>query len=424
MSVEITDQVKGKSAVEVAQLLKSKGDSLQAKFADKIVEKDGQKVFNTTIAELEEYRKGHEELAEIGKAYDSIRESEKAENAYKSRMDQLQNEPVNAPVFPGAIRGASNVTESKSIGELFTATKEYGERKAANSLLNGTWGVEIPGISLKTTMSTSAGFAPANDRTSQVVLSAQRRPVIQNYISQVNVTVDSVKFMEETTFTNNAAATAEAASMTAAALAFTERSNPIELIGTYLPVTEQQLEIEEAVQGLINDRLMLMLAIKEEAQILSGSGTTPQLVGFYNKSGIQTQAKGADPTPDAIYKAFTLLRATGFVEPDLVAFHPNDWQDVRLLRDANGNYIWGNPAEAGPERIWGKNVLQTVSATEGTPLTGDFGLFSRINRKRGARIDVGYNSTDFIANMQTIKITSRLCLQIDRAAAFCTVTGV
>ena len=45
--------------------------------------------------------------------------------------------------------------------------------------------------------------------------------------------------------------------------------------------------------------------------MLSGSGTGQNLLGIYNTSGIQTQAKGADTIPDAIRKAITKARTVG-----------------------------------------------------------------------------------------------------------------
>lgn len=129
--------------------------------------------------------------------------------------------------------------------------------------------------------------------------------------------------------------------------------------------------------------------------------------------------------PDAFYKAMTLIRVTGRAVPTHALFHPNDWQQVRLLRTADGVYIWGNPSEAGPERIWGLPVVQNEALTENAGLVGSFepAWISMFERK-GVVIERGFTGTQFVEGKQTIRATMRAALVVFRPAAFATVTGI
>ncbi|KKK98624.1 hypothetical protein LCGC14_2640920, partial [marine sediment metagenome] len=88
-------------------------------------------------------------------------------------------------------------------------------------------------------------------------------------------------------------------------------------------------------------------------------------------------------------------------------------------------YIWGNPSEAGPERIWGLPVVQNESLTENTGLVGSFepawiSLFER----RGVVIERGFVGTQFTEGKQTIRGSMRAALVVFRPAAFATVTSI
>lgn len=364
-----------------------------------------------------EMRKRNDELTEIGKSYDEARELYDIEQSLKGRTQ----EPTGRVSLPSG-KDLSMSHVQKSLGDL---TCESAEFKAwVSGGCRGQKSIEIPGVTLKTTMSTGAGFSAPNDRTDIVVYSAQRVPVVADLIPQTNTSLSVIKYIEETTYTNNAAPTAENATKPESALAFTERSVLVEKIATTLPVTDEQLMDVPSIRAIIDNRLSLQVLQTEETQLLTGDGSTPNLQGFLTKSGVQTQAKSSDTVPDAIYKGITLVRHTGRANPSGVVMHPNDWQDVRLLKDSNGNYIWGSPAEAGMERIWGLPVIVTTAETENTALLGDFRAFSHISRRMGLTIDVGYVNDDFAKNKKTVRAEERLALEIYRAAAFCKVTGI
>lgn len=379
----------------------------------KMAEIFGKGMDTLTDADVTQIQTYNKEATDLGKERDGLREIEEIKTR-NARYQQEAKTPVNSLAAPAPARPV----QSKSFSDMVFGSEGFKNRRGK------FFEAVLPDVELKTLLSTTAGWAPETTRSGRLVDLAMRRPVISDLVPNTPTDQAAIKYMEETTFTNNAATVAEGGLKPESALAFTERSQPVEKIATWIPVTDEQLEDVDGMRSVIDNRLLMMLQLTEEVQLLTGSGTPPNLQGYLTKSGIQTQAKGADPTPDAVYKAMTKIRHTGFAEPSAAVFHPNDWQDVRLLRTADGIYIWGSPADPGPERIWGLNVVITTAETENTALVGDFRMFSEIRRKRGITVDTTNSHSDyFIYNKMVIRAEERLALVIYRAAAFCTVTG-
>jgi HK97 family phage major capsid protein len=280
-------------------------------------------------------------------------------------------------------------------------------------------------IDVKTLMQTSAGWSPESRRSGLVVEEALRPIQLTDLLPTDTIDQAAYKYMEETTFTNNAAEAAQGGTYGEAALVLTERSKTVEKVAVWLPITDEQLEDVPGVSAYIDRRLRFMLRQRFDYQIAQGDGITPNLQGILNLTGIQTQAKGTDPVPDAIYKAMTKVRVTGRAFPNAVVLHPNDWQGIRLLKTSDGIYIWGSPSEAGPELIWGIRVVQADSVTENTGVVGDFANFSNAFIRRGIDVQItNAHDTYFIQGKQAVRADFRAVLVWTRPEAFCTVTGI
>lgn len=405
--------------------VKGKMDELRKKsaavFSEAGPEMDMSKVKSVkgnTFEIAAQVRAWNDELNDLGKKHDDLQATLKAAERARVAPDAREREEGSGNGNDTQIPG-----QRKSFGELFVESPAY-KLKSGNAGPEASIDHDVKHF-LKTDMTTAAGWVPETTRNGRLIDAVTRPIQVVDLIPQNSTTQSAVVYMEETTFTNNAAEVAEAAQYPEAALALTEQSSPVRKISVFLPITDEQLEDVGQARGYIDNRLPFMIRQRLDLQLLVGDGTPPNLKGLLNYAGIQTQAKGADATPDAIYKAMVNVRVTGGAMPNAAVFHPLDWQDIRLLRTADGIYIWGNPSDAGVSRIWGLQVTEAQALTQNTALVGDFANYSELAVKRGINVQVSNSHSDyFIKGKQAMRADMRAAFVVYRPAAFCKVTGV
>jgi len=369
-----------------------------------------------TTAKVEHLRAIDAEVTELKEQRDELIKLDKGRQRAQELAEEMGT-PITKITHPG---NGDPEPEIKSLGRLFVESKAFTDPGKEAKV----------DINLKTTMSASAGWDPFAARIPRVELYPLERISVFDLYPLYTTEYDTIKYMKESTFTQNAWEIAEgSAPGTDSAIALTETSDEVEKVITWLPVTDQQLEDVPGLEQYINSRLAYMLKWRIDSQLINGSGTTPYLWGAKNLSSVQTQAKGAYTTPDAFFRAMTKVRgasaATGFAEPSNIIVHPNDWQDIRLLRTADGVYIYGNPTDAGPERMWGVPITVTTAMPENTGHVGDFRGYAALYIKKGITFKVtDSHASYFIYGIQAIKAEIRLAAVYFRDTAFCNVTGI
>lgn len=377
----------------------------------------------TSIEKARKIRQMNEELASLGEEVDALVAVENAAKSTRERQEFIEQARKDGlQLHPGdRDRTEQQLARGKGIGDLFVESDAY--KNFPGGKTDGP--VARLDVNAKTLMETTAGWAPESIRSGRLVEYATRPIQVIDVVPGGTINQPSYVYMEETTFTNAAQETAEGGTYQEAALEYSERSKPARKISVWLPTTDEQLEDVAGLRSMLNQRLTFMLRQRADGQLLVGDGVSPNIEGVLNVSNIQSQDKGSDPVPDAIYKAMTKVRVTGRAEPSAVILHPNDWQNIRLLRTNEGIYIWGNPSEAGPERIWGKQIVQTDAETENTGLVGDFAQFSMLFELRGVEVQISNSHSDyFIKGKQAIRADFRVIFVVFRPEAFCEVTSI
>lgn len=353
------------------------------------------------------------ELDELG---GKLRQAELSEirSAISEREDE-RNTPIR-----GAATHPGDPNEFKTFGQLFVESKEFKTARQTRT--------DIPlmlDIGIKTLFQTTAGFAPESIRSGLLVEGATRPVQVLDLIPTFPISQASFVYMEETTRTHAAAEKGEGVAYAESTFVWTERTSPVQKVTDSIPVTDEQIEDEMQVRSLLDQRLRFGLQQRLDRQVLVGDGVAPNLRGINNVVGIQTQAKGADATIVAFMKALTLVRFTGRAQPSGAIFHPNDWQDVLLSQNSNGDFLFGNPFQGpGPQSLFGIPVAVSDAQTENTALVGDLQNFSRLDDRRGVMVQTGFVGTDFTEGKVRLRADLRAAFTVTRPAAFCQITGI
>jgi len=382
-----------------------------------------------TSEQKEEIKSRNDELAEL--VEDLNIEKKKLANAKAIEED-------SKPVAEMPLAGKS--AEFKTVGEQFVQTDAY-----KNYMEGGVKGVDSH-IETKTTLTTT-GYPPEVLRQPGILETALRDPnAVISLFDVINTDQNAFSYLEETTFTNNAAEAAEGSAVGEAALAFTEQTEAIRKMGIFIPVTDELLADESGIQGYINSRLQTMIRLRLDNQLLNGDGTAPNLEGILDagKASVgstdYSSYAGTLGKIGALYGAITDIRVNAFTEPDAIVMHPSDWNDVVTSVGADfagtsgAGYTEKSPLfvaaggmGAGPSaQIWGLKVVPTTAIASGTVLVGKFGGGEAANlvMRQGMELAVSDSHSDFfIKNQLAIRATMRVGFPVYREAAFHKITN-
>lgn len=432
-----------KSLKQAKAELNAKRAQLAEVFEHKTTNDDGESVYDLTKFDADwvpddvKELKGHaktirvlelhrEKSQELDALQDEVFELEKAEQR-ETEHKRRESTPANPISHPEGGEKDGKRREVKSLGKMIVESEGFkawskGDFREQIKL------DDIGFLEHKTLFETTAGWGPESTRTGRVVDAVTRPLQLIDILPTGQTGQASVVYMEETTRTHAAAEKAEGAAYAESTFVLTQRTEAVQKVTDSVPVTDEQLEDVAMAESYLEGRLNFGIQQRLDAQCLVGDGTPPNLSGIMDRGTLQTQDGTGDAVPDAIYKGMTNVSVTGRAMATHVVMHPTDWQNhIRLLKTGDGIYIWGNPAEAGPERIWGLPLVknEAFSGPTGTALVGSFmPAWIQLIERRGIVIDVGYVGDQFKEGKRTIRASGRWAIAIYRPPAFCEVTNL
>lgn len=346
----------------------------------------------------------------VDKMASELNALKEAEKTIKAALGELEQHVAQMP-----LANAKQVVES--VGQQVIsaeALKTFAASVAASQRIS---------IPVKAALLTAnvPGNIVAPDRLPGIDTAPKQRLFIRDLIAPGTTASNTIYWVQQTGFTNNAAAVAENTTKPYSNIEFAEKITPVRTIAHLFKASKQILDDFSQLQSQVDAEMRFGLKYVEEQEILFGDGTGAHLEGIIPQASAFAAAfqvenqNGIDDLRLAMLQAqLARFPASGHV------LHFIDWAKIELTKDTLGRYILANPAALTGPTLWGLPVVATeATAFQGKFLTGAFSAGAQIFDREETNVVISTeNADDFEKNMITIRCEERLALAVKRPEAF------
>jgi HK97 family phage major capsid protein len=358
-----------------------------------------------------------EDGAKLAKAAkDSVDEILTKQGELRERLQDVEQKLADAKNTGGA-------EEAPTAGAMFEKyLSEHPElaTSIANIKQGQTFNVEVGRKAITNSGTTGTALNYPAETVSPIIAPLQRRLTIRDLLASGRTNSAAIFYPKESGFTDGAAVVSEGSLKPESDLTFTPVTEAVVTIAHWLRISKQMAADVPALVSYINSRLVYGLKLKEEDQLLNGSGTGGNLQGIYTAATLYSNLTSLANETDIDKIRLAILQAElAFAEVNGIVLHPTNWATMELTKDSQGRYIFASPQSATAPRLWGRSVVPTPAMTSGRFLVGDFAQHAQIFDREDANVAISAEDRDnFVRNMLTILCEERLALAIYRSEAF------
>lgn len=348
-----------------------------------------------------------EAVDKIATEFNALTEANKS---LKASLGDLEQHVAQMP-----LANAKNVIET--VGGQVVSSEAL---KAFSASIEGNKRLSIP-VKAALLSVNVPGTIVAPDRLPGIDQQPKQRLFIRDLIAPGRTESNTIYWVQQTGFTNNAATVAENTKKPYSDITFAEKITPVRTIAHLFKAAKQILDDMPQLQSTIDAELRYGLKYVEEQEILFGDGTGTHLNGIVPQASAYAAAfsvanqSGIDDLRLAMLQAqLARFPASGHV------LHFIDWAKIELTKDSLGRYILANPAALTGPTLWALPVVATEAAAfQGKFLTGAFNAGAQIFDREDANVVISTeNADDFEKNMISIRCEERLALAVKRPEAF------
>lgn len=260
----------------------------------------------------------------------------------------------------------------------------------------------------------------------QQVVGPQHEGRILDRLISVPLDAPSVEWIRHTATTGTATVVAEGALKPEAVFTLDHVIAAAAKIACHGAVSWEILSDWDRFVQYTTNELMSMVIDAENLQFLSGSGTSSNMTGWLNTSGVLSHTVATETPLDTLEQAITALRVgPSLAVADLIVLHPSTFSAIRRSKDGQSRYLTqADPTVGQANTAWGVDVLVTTQIAAGAGLVMDTRKQGRVHVREPLSVRAGYSNDDFTRNIVRYVCEERLVLATERPSAVLSITGL
>ena len=341
-------------------------------------------------------------------------------NADRQRLNDLEVQLGEAEKAFASLPNGGKPVAAQTIGQTFAADQQW-QNFAANAAKSSQCTSVRLDVNAAITSFDDAGKQWTPGRDIGFIPTQVQRLTVRDLLPWISIEENSVNYLREAEFVNGANTAAEGTLKGESSIKFEEDTAQVVTIAHWMLATKQVLSDFKMLAGYIDQRLGYGLKLKEENQLLKGSGVGVNINGLitqaaaYNNQGVVV----TNETPlDRLRLSLLQIELENMYGEGFV-LHPTDWASIELLKDTQNRYLFANPFGLTIPSLWGLPVVSTTSQTKGDFLTGAFRQAAQGYDRETMSVEVFNQDRDnVVKNMVTILVEERIGLQVLRPEAF------
>lgn len=243
------------------------------------------------------------------------------------------------------------------------------------------------------------------------------RPVhVRQLLAQGSTNAEVVRYVRETAYDNGAATAAQGATLAESDFDLTAYDANVQKIGTYFRISEEMLADTPQLTSYLAARAPEKLLTVEDAQLLYGNGTAPNISGIVT-SGATAFAAGsfADTITaanqfDVLTVAINQLALVNY-RPDYIMLNPTDFSKIVLLKATTNEYLNEQYYAGLQPSFLGVPVVLNTAITAGTYLVGNFALGTQMWVRENVSLEFfREDGTNVRDGFVTVRLVERIAL--------------